>query len=400
MKVLQINTTVNSGSTGRIAEDLGRLLLSKGHQSYIAHSRENRDSQSHKFYIGSKLDFYSHVLQSRILDNHGFASANATKSFVKEIGSYDFDIIHLHNIHGYYLNVEHLFSDLQKRNVPVFWTFHDCWPFTGHCAYFERVSCEKWKTECHTCPLKSAYPTSNFLDRSRTNFQKKKKIFNSVPKLNIVVPSAWLGDYVKQSFLGNFPVHVIHNGIDTETFKPQQNDALKLKYNLGEKKIVLGVASIWDKRKGLEDFVELSKNLDSDYQIVLVGLTEKQVQSLPENIIGITRTENVQEMANLYSMATVFANPTYIDNFPTTNIESLACGTPVVTYRTGGSPEALSKETGRVVDKGSITQLQSAIEELSSISGTSLSQLCRKRAVKNFNKNVQFDKYIDLYMKT
>jgi len=389
MRILQINTTVNSGSTGRIAEDIGKTLISAGHESHIAFGRGKQKSNSKLIKIGNKLDFYLHVIRSLFTDRHGFGSKRATKRLLKEIDIIKPDAIGLHNIHGYYLNVEILFNYIKNKNIPILWTFHDCWPFTGHCSY--NTNCDN----CKNCQRK--YPTSVFLNQTTRNYNDKKLIFNQVKKLQIITPSIWLKGLVNQSFL-NYPVKCINNGIDLNQFKPSEYYLkLKDKLHLQNKKIILGVASTWDKRKGLSDFTQLASLLDSNYQIILIGLSNKQIQGLPENIMGVQRSESISELANYYSMAVVYINPTHKDNFPTTNIEALACGTPVITYDTGGSPESINDETGKVVQKGDVIGLCNAIQELALEPREQYAKLCRMRAEQLFNKDDRYQEYLELY---
>ena len=397
MKLLQVNTVLNSGSTGRITEELGSVARKAGFETYAGYGVIGSSGTAQNgMQIGSKFDRYLHGLETRLMDRHGLGSRRATREFVRKLEEINPDIIGLHNLHGYYLNVEILFTYLKKVQKPVVWTFHDCWPFTGHCVYFDRVGCEKWKTECHHCPQKKRYPSSYGLDRSRKNFYQKRELFNSLNNLTIVTPSHWLKNLVKKSFLADYPVEVIHNGIELEVFKPG-NEHLPESVKTVDKKIVLGVASTWDDRKGLGEFKKLAKILDESYQIVLVGLSREQLQKLPDTLIGIERTENVQQLASLYSVAEVFANPTLSDNFPTTNIEALACGTPVVTYNTGGSPEAIDEETGLVVKQRDVEGLKMAIEEISEKEQSYYQQKCRLRALDHFNKEDRFRDYLSLY---
>jgi putative colanic acid biosynthesis glycosyltransferase len=397
MRVLQINTTVNSGSTGRIAEDIGKVLIANGHESYIAFGRGNQKSQSQLIKIGNQTDVYLHGLKTAIFGRHGFGSIKATKQLIKEIDAIKPDVIGLHNIHGYFINIEILFDYIEKKNIPVIWTLHDCWAFTGHCAYFDSVGCEKWKTQCDKCPKTKMYPKSIVLDNSFKNYNDKKRIFNQVQNLQIVTPSHWLKELVKESYL-KYPVTCINNGIDLNQFRQSANlDSLREKLQLGNKKIVLGVASIWDERKGFSDFVKLAGVLSDAYQILLIGLTQKQIDILPKNMRGIKRTESVAELATYYSMASVFVNPTYQDNFPTTNIEALACGTPVITYNTGGSPEVIDLETGEIVQKGEIQLLKQAIEKWCENNSVESSIKCRLRAEKFFNKEDRYKEYLAIY---
>ena len=387
MKILQINTTVNSGSTGRIAEDIGKTLISAGHDSYIAFGRGNQKSVSKLIKIGSKLDFYLHLIISLFADRHGFGSKRATKRLLKQIDEINPDAIGLHNIHGYYLNVEELFNYIKEKNIPVLWTFHDCWPFSGHCSY---------NTDCDNCKkCQKKYPISIFLNQSTRNYNDKNLIFNQVKKLQIITPSIWLKDLVKQSFL-KYNVQCINNGIDLNQFQPSENyKKLKEKLQIQNKKIILGVASTWDKRKGLDDFIQLAAFTDTSYQIILIGLTSAQIQVLPKYIMGVQRTESIAELANYYSMAAVYVNPTHKDNFPTTNIEALACGTPVITYNTGGSPEAVDTKTGGIIKKGDVKGLWFTIQELAHHSQEHYANVCRTRAEELFNKE---DRYLD-YLK-
>ncbi len=394
-KLLIINVSVNSGSTGRIAEEIGQTAMANGYQTYFAYGRTANNSKNKLIKIGNDLNVKIHGIESMLFDNHGFASRIATKRFIREIERIKPDIINIHNIHGYYINVKILFEYLSKINIPIVWTFHDCWPFTGHCSYFDRYNCTKWMTGCYSCPNKKGYPTSLILDRSKRNYNKKKNLFLKIQNLTIVPPSHWLANITKQSFFKDKNINTIHNGTNLETFNIV-NSNFRGKLQIENKKVVLGVASIWDKRKGLDDFIKLNDLLTDDYKIILVGLNKKQKESLPANIIGIERTESVHELAELYSMADVFVNPTYSDNFPTTNIESLACGTPVITYKTGGSPEAIDEKTGIVVEQGNIDKLKEAIETVAK-DKTKYTENCRDRAVKLFNKQDRFNDYIDLF---
>ncbi len=308
------------------------------------------------------------------------------------------DIIHLHNLHGYYLNIEILFHYLATAGIPVVWTLHDCWPMTGHCAHFSFIGCDKWKTLCEHCPQKKGYPASYLMDRSLKNYQLKKKLFTSVPQMTLVPVSNWLANIVKESFLKIYPIKTIYNGVDTTVFTPCSTTKIREKYKIPTNTfVILGIASIWSERKGLKDFIRLSESLKENEMIILVGLTDKQINILPRNILGISRTENIHELAELYSLTDVFVNPTWEDNFPTTNIEALACGTPVITYQTGGSPEALTPETGFVVEQGDLAGIRDAIDSIKSKGKSFYAESCRERAVRMFNKNERYAEYLELY---
>ena len=383
--LLQINSTANWGSTGKIAEQIGILAMQSGWESYIAYGRNNNPSKSKLIKIGSKLGVYWHVLESRLLDNHGLASRLATRKLIKQIEFIKPDIVHLHNIHGYYINYKILFEYLNRSNIPVVWPLHDCWSFTGHCAHFIDCGCYKWREECNSCAKHNYYPTSN-IDLSRRNFRLKKRLFGAINNLHMVPVSKWVANFLSESYLGNKDSSVIHNGIDLNTFSPQQREH-------SSKTRIIGVSN-----KGLQDFYKLRDLLDKDrYEIKLIGLTNAEIESLPIGIIGLPRTNSAHELANLYSEADVFINPTYADTFPTTNLEALACGTPVITYRTGGSPEAITDLTGFVVEQGDISGLVTAIEEVRKNGKERYSEACRKHAEHNFDKDRCFAKYIELY---
>ena len=348
-RILFINSVCN-GSTGTICKNLYKAAVEAGHECCIAYGRGEVPRGFNTIKIGNKLDFYLHVLKARLFDASGFGSKRATKEFIKKIDEFKPDIIHLHNIHGYYVNIEILFNYLKQHpEIKKVWTLHDCWAFTGHCAYYTYAKCDKWKSCCNgICPNKKEYPKTIF-SRIKINFNKKKQIFSDVENMVLVTPSKWLKSEVENSFLKKYHVDVINNGVDTNIFKPTKS-TIKKRYDVEDKKIILGVASVWDKRKGLDTFIELSKKIDADYQIVLIGLNKKQIKKLPNNIIGINRTENIQELVKWYSAANIFFNPTFEDNYPTVNLEAIACGTPVVTFDTGGSSE-IAEFFGMTINK-------------------------------------------------
>lgn len=391
-RLLQINVTANVGSTGRIAEQLGVMAKVNGWDSYIAYGRSVSTSKSKLIRVGNAIDVLYHVLISRLFDKHGLGSRLATKKLVRKIAEIKPDIIHLHNIHGYYLNYKILFEYLKSVNIPVVWTFHDCWTFTGHCAHFVEAGCCKWKVACMQCPLKSAYPKS-FVDQSLRNYKLKKDMFGGLNRLTIVPVSNWLQEYVKDSFFKHSHIKTIHNGVDVNTFSPQELSEA----SANTPKTVIGVSSVWNNSKGLEDFIKLRRLLADDIRIVLVGLDKKQIAQLPSGIEGVERTNSVYELVSMYNKADVFVNPTYADTFPTVNLEALACGIPVITYKTGGSPEAVTSETGVVVERGNLGMLKEAIDAVIQKGKGHYADACRRRAVEYFDKEKCFQQYIDLY---
>lgn len=363
MKLLQINSTCGFGSTGRIAADILNTVTENGGEGIICYGRGTALSGVPSYKIGNETLVKIHGILSRITDRQGFYSTKSTKNLIRKTEKYNPDIIHLHNIHGYYLDIRVLFDYLKKCGKPIVWTLHDCWAFTGHCAYFTASGCEKWKTGCGSCPSKKEYPQSLIFDNSKKNYSEKKELFTGLANMTLVTPSVWLKELAEKSFLGEYTVKVINNGINIDVFKPTESDFRK-KYGIENKKIFLGVASVWEERKGLSDLIKLASILKENEKLVLVGLTGKQISELPKGVLGIERTESAEELAEIYSAADVFLNPTYEDNYPTTNLEAIACGTPVVTYETGGSPESLINGRGISVAVGDIEAMYNAAQSL------------------------------------
>lgn len=390
-KLVQINVVCN-GSTGRIMEQIQKAAEEHGYEAYSFYGR-GKPSNDKCYKIGNKFDVLWNVFLTRVFDKHGHGSKRATKKLVKRIEKIDPDVIQLHNLHGYYLNLDILFNYLKNCNKKIVWTLHDCWAFTGHCSHFTYPECEQWKTGCKNCIRKKDYPTSLALDNSESNFTHKKELFTDIKNLTLITPSQWLKNLVKQSFLKEYPVIVINNGINLEKFKPTNTIEIHKKYNIPkDKKIILGVAAIWEKGKGLDDFIKLSKILDNNYIVVLVGLNEKQIKNLPKNVIGIKRTESIKELANFYTNSSVFINFTHEDNFPTTNLEALACGTPVITYNTGGSPESINYECGIVLEKFTPDEVLKHLNRINNIK----KQDCIQQAT-TFNGTEKYEQYIEEY---
>lgn len=393
-KLLQINVCLNL-STGNIAQSIGDAALNRGWESYIAFSSREPmvPSRSKIIKVGRFYDPYLHYIESKVFDREGLASRCATKQLIKHIVNIKPDVIQLHNIHDHWLNYKILFEYLNTTNIKVVWTFHDCWPFTGHCFHFVTKSCELWKTGCYMCPLHHVYPNTLF-DRSTKNYRLKRNLFSNSRNLSVVPCSDWMSDFVRESFFKNKRIHTIKNGIDISVYKP----SMRRNMIEGQKFKILAVSNVWNKEKGLDDIYILRKLLPHDYVITIVGLTVAQQKNLPKGINGIQRTQSKEELVELYSDSDVLINPTYADTFPTINLEALACGTPVITYKTGGSPEAIDENTGAVVEQGDIIALCEKIKEFHSICfKQNHTDECRKRAVEKFDKNICFENYINLY---
>lgn len=394
MRVYQINVVCGAGSTGRIVVDLSRAIQMAGGECRIAYGRGTAPADVDAVKISNGLDLYYHAVMTRVTDRHGLYSRTATKKLIKDITQYAPDMIHLHNIHGYYVNYEMLFQFLKEYKRPVVWTLHDCWAFTGHCAHYDSIGCKQWKTMCENCPDLKAYPTTYTARHVSSNFQKKKECFSSIDKMTLVTPSKWLKSQVEESFLGHAKCVVIQNGIDIKQFSPKQENVIKEKLCPNREKLILGVTGVWTKNKGYDDFFKLRKLLNNNYVMCMVGLNDQQMTELPSGIIGVKRTESIEELAEYYSVADVFLNLTYEDTFPTTNIEALACGTPVLTYRTGGSPEIIDEACGAVVEKGDLSGMAKAVEKWCADKKTMEACLSRGQM---FDKTEKYSEYVRLY---
>lgn len=403
MKLLQINPVLRTTtSTGRIIREIGDAAMASGWESYIAYSA-GRDGKmectSRTVPVGDRMSVAFHGLATRLFDRHGLASVEATKKFLRDIERINPDVIHIHNIHGYFLNYKILFDWLSRCGKQVIWTVHDCWLFTGHCYHYMNAGCDKWKYGCGQCPQTREFPKSWLIDRSAKNWRDKKNAFCSVPsdKMTIVTVSDWLKGEMQQSFLKDFRYKVIHNGIDTDVFKPSDGTAVRERYGIGDRKMYMGAASIWSTAKGLDDFTSMASMLTPQEVIVLVGLDKNQMTRMPANIIGIPRTSDVHELAELYSAADAFLNLTYQDNYPTVNLESISCGTPVVTYRTGGSPESVTSQCGMVTDCGDVAQALAAARKIAATDRSVWRDNCRAYGLANFRKADRYADYIKLY---
>lgn len=396
-----INSVCGHGSTGVLCSELAEHLIEHGNECVVAFGRDDvipPRAEKYAYRIGTDFGVKLHGVKTRIFDAHGLGSVNATRTFISWIEEYDPDIIHLHNIHGYYINIKILFEYLKKCGKPVIWTLHDCWAFTGHCAHYDYVGCSKWKNGCGNCPQKNKYPGSVFADASARNYRIKKELFTKIPNLTLVTPSEWLAEQVKESFFADKKICVINNGIDTEVFKPTESN-IKERFGIIDKKIALGVAGVWDDYKGLKYMPQLAQLLGDDWQLVLVGLNRNQLDEYRKNILGICRTRNQAELAEWYSAADVYVNPTLEDTYPTTNLEAQCCGTPVVTFDSGGSPESIypTVKDAAVCKKGCAEELAEGVK---TDSEQDISDELSAWAREKFSVEKFVEKYFDLYKRT
>lgn len=397
MRILQVNQNYNFGSTGKIMKDINDLIVECGGESFMltAYANGNADNM----FVTERLPLYwairKNILFPRMTGLNGYRARRRTNKAIMWIESIKPDLVHLHNIHGDWINIGLLFDYLHRIHIPIVWTLHDCWSFTGRCSYFDQCNCNKWETVCRNCPDLKIYPQSYLFDFSTKMYRDKKKMFSSLDNMIVVTPSDWLGRYVKRSFLSQYPCITIHNGIDLGLFARKEEQYVGLQKE--KRKIVLGVAASWTQRKGLMDFYHIFSLLDpSEFVVVVVGLSASQKNKLPKGMVGIERTHNSEELAQLYSHAAVFVNPTYQDNYPTVNLEAIACGTPVITYNTGGSVESVTEATGIIIQKGDVRGLVEAIKTICS-SGKDYTQDCLQYAHDYFNKFECYKDYIRLF---
>ena len=394
MRIFQLNTFCGVKSTGRIASEIAKLVRQDGGECRVGYGVPgiSEDSEPFAYRIGCRLERKIHAVFRKLFDAEGYGSLFATWQLIREMKAFKPELIHFHNLHGCYLNFPLLFRYLAHEDIPVVWTLHDCWPFTGHCAYFDFLGCDKWKDACFDCPQQKSYPVCIGLDGSRRNHKHKKKWFSSLKKLTFVAPCEWMTTPLKNSFLGKYPVHVIPNGVNREVFCPVNSD-IRTQYGLEGKHLCLAVAAEWDERKGLKYLLQAARILGDDYHFVVIGLEPEQIQRLPEGITGLTRTYSTKELAAWYTAADCFVNPTLEDNMPMVNLEALACGTPVVVFETGGCPEAIDSSCGRVIPQGDLTELCNAIVD---VCQQDMGESCLKRA-ELFDSDKGFQAYLALY---
>lgn len=395
MKIMMINSVCGIRSTGRICTDLAVMLEERGHEVKIAYGRESVPEQFAKYAvrIGSNWGVNLHGAKARLLDGSGFGSTAATKRFVRWIKEYDPDVIHLHNIHGYYLDIRVLFAYLRSCGKPILWSFYDCWTFTGHCAHFDFNGCEKWKSACGKCRHIDEYPRS-FFDYSGRNYREKRKLFTGIPGLQIIAPSAWMASMVAQSYLREYPCHILPNGIDTDNFYPRDN-RIRDRYGIGDRYLVVGVSSVWQKMKGIEYMNRLAEQLPKEaYRVFLVGRMPDGLEVSSE-IIRMDATNSIDELCQIYSAADVFVNPTLQETQGLTTVEAFACGTPAVVFRSGGAAECVDESCGAAVPKGDFEALLQSVRDICE-SGASFSRGCIECAAA-YSKQKRYEDFMKLY---
>ena len=392
MKIIELNTYCGAGSTGRIALGLAQAVQADGGTCKIVYGAGDATPASAPYAvrIGNAFERKLHGALRKLLDAEGYGSWHATRDLISLIKRERPDVIHIHNLHGCYVNLRMLFAYLAKADIPVVWTLHDCWAFTGHCAYFDYARCERWKTQCANCPQKLGYPACVGWSGAARNYRHKRKCFTSVPRLQLVTPCDWLRDLLKDSYLRNIPARTIYNGVDRTVFHPTSAEM-----SVGDGKIVLAVASDWDERKGLRFLPELAERLGAGYQVVALGLNDMQIASLPPTVQGLPRTGSPAELAAWYTAASCLANPTMEDNMPLVNLEALACGTPVVVFDTGGCSECVNESCGAVVPKGNVVAMSEQVKILCT-RHEALRENCIQRAIE-FDAKTCTEAYLSLY---
>ena len=396
MRILFVNCVCGVGSTGRIVTDLMQEAKKQGHTVRVACSTVEPVlgvEPKEVFVVGSKLDYYMHNILSRITDHEGLFSKSATNRLIKQIREFDPDVVHLHNLHGHWINYEKLFKYLAEEKKRVVWTLHDCWAFTGHCSYFSSLKCEQWKSHCSYCRGLRGYPMCFGKGDVSSNYDRKKRVFTSVEDMTIVTPSEWLAELVKKSFFKDYTIKPIPNGIDLSIFR-KTNSTFKKEHHIEDKHLILGVANVWSARKGYDDILQLRKMLNEGYIIVLVGLTKEQLADLPEGMIGILRTQNASELAEIYSAADVFVNPSYEETMGLVTAEAIACGTPAVVYDQTAVPEVVDSNSGIIVKAGDIYGLRNAIDYILSHKERYSNTIQRAY---EFEKTKQYQQYLELF---
>lgn len=395
-RLLLINVALNWGSTGKIVEGIGKLAISKGWDVYVGHgARYKSISVLKDVQVSSKVGEIIHYIESSLFDAQGLGSRCETKRFLKQLDLIKPDLIHIHNIHGCFLNYPLLFKYIQSHKIPTIWTFHDCWPMTGHCVHFDKSKCTQWQSACLRCPQLRDFPSSFLLDRSHRNFVLKKTLFTSLEKFQITTVSSWLKNVATLSYLSKYTISIVPNGVNTEMFRPTESK-IRQRYGLENKKVLLAVASGFGERKGLNEYVALASKLSPEYQLLLVGVSKSDKKVLPNSIITINKANGAEELAAYYTTADVLLSLSYEETFGMTIVEAMACGTPAIVYDNTAQPELITAETGKVVPTGDLDSLIEAIEDICSKPKDEYSNACRSHSLE-YDEKVSYQKYMNIY---
>ena len=388
MKVIQINAVSEYSSTGRTTSELHDALIQKGHESWIAAPNVPNGIQTIK--IGSKLEIGFHGLFSRSFGRQGYASVLSTWRLISKLKKINPDIVHLRNLHANFINLHLLFCYLRDNNVPTVITLHDCWPFTGHCCYFIDSNCDKWKKGCGKCPDIRMWNTSWFFDFSRRNLLNKSRYFSELKNLGVIGVSDWVTNFARDSILKNATIiKRIYNWIDIDKFRPSSS-----RMSPNPTPIILGVSQIWNRQKGLEDFIKLATMLP-DCKFMLVGKLIEYIEDIPLNINFIGTTSSVDQLIEYYNKADVFFNPSTRETFGKVTAEALACGLPVVAYNATATPELVGSGCGYIVTVGDIDAAKDAVEKV--LKDKTMAKRAREYAVRTFDKSKLVDEYIEVY---
>lgn len=375
MKYVQINA-YSGGWAENIVFKKHRELIANGDESWVFWARGDHEQDGHMQCIASLPEVCLDGLETRLDGRPGFHSKKITRRLLVKLDEIDPDVVHLHVLTGYYINIEMLFDWLANNRCKVNWTLHDCWDFTGHCIYFTYAKCDQWKTGCalsSSCPQKREYPESWFAGDAivRRNWEDKKRIFTSLPteRVQLITPSEWLARLVHESFLGKYDIKVVHNTVNTDVFKPTPSD-FRERYGLGDRFIVLGVASKWSERKGLQDFVRLARDLD-DYRfaIVVIGLSDKQIKQVKKEakrIVALPRTESQEELAEAYTASDLLLNPSAEETFGMNVAEAEACGTGAIVVEDSACAEVADPKKTQTVP-ADLTGLETTIEKIAGV---------------------------------
>ena len=393
MKVLQINAVYGFKSTGVIVKDIGNTLAHNGDVAYFAYQTTN-ESVENGYLVGNKPDWKLHAVHSRVFGKQAYASKCATRRLLKWVDEIKPDVVHFHNLHSNYINLNLLCDHLAKKNIPTVITMHDCWYFTGKCSHYAAVKCGKWQEECGSCPLSKTEQPSLFFDSTSKVLKDRTEHLRKLPGLTLVGCSQWIANEAKKSKLGTADICVVYNGVDTEIFKPHESD-IRNELGLEGKFVILGMADKWFAPQNREIVEKIIAAQDENSKIVIVGCRKEQMAyfSKFENVVPMGYVSDRHRLADVYASSDVFVNLTRADTLPTVNMESICCGTPVITFDCCGSPELVDEECGFVVREGDYIGLLEAIENIKS------KPLCFDlyKQHQKFDKNQCYKKYLDIY---